>query len=94
MLEIRENNIFEINKNVSLKNINGEVYFILNSDSGKQYNLTEMEYEIVDMLAKGCTTCEIVDNIASKYNEKKEQIIIDLTEYIDSLLEAGLIIKK
>lgn len=53
-----------------------------------------MEYEIVDMITKGYKFDEIVDKIASEYNAEKEQISADLTEYVISLYEAGLIFVK
>lgn len=94
MLEIREDSIFEMKKNASIRNILGETFFILDSESGKQYNLSEMEYEIVDMVAKGYKFVEIVAKITSEYKAKKEQVSTDLSEYVISLYEAGLINAK
>lgn len=91
MLEIREDSVFEMKKNATVRNILGETFFILDSESGKQYNLSEMEYEIVDMITKGYKFGETVDKIASEYNAEKEQIVEDLKEYVASLYEAGLI---
>lgn len=94
MLEIKEDSIFEMKKNASVRNILSETFFILDSESGKQYNLSEMEYEIVDMITKGYKFDETVDKIASEYNAEKEQISADLAEYVTSLYEVGLIIVK
>lgn len=94
MLEIREYSVFEMKKNAAVRNILGETFFILDSESGKQYNLSEMEYEIVDMITKGYKFGETVDKIASEYNAEKEQISEDLREYVTSLYEAGLICIK
>ena len=94
MLEIREDSVFEMKKNATVRNILGETFFILDSESGKQYNLSEMEYEIVDMITKGYKFEETVDKIASEYNAEKEQIAEDLREYVTSLCEAGLITVK
>lgn len=94
MLEIREYSVFEMKKNAAVRNILGETFFILDSESGKQYNLSEMEYEIVDMIKKGYKFGETVDKIASEYNAEKEQISEDLREYVTSLYEAGLICIK
>ncbi len=91
MLEIRDDSVFEMKKNASVRNILGETFFILDSESGKQYNLSEMEYEIVDMIIKGYKFEETVDKIASEYNAEKELISKDLREYVMSLYEAGLI---
>lgn len=90
MLEIRDDIVFEMKKNASVRNILGETFFILDSKSGKQYNLSKMEYEIVDMITKGYKFGKIVDKIASEYNAEKELVSKDLREYAISLYEAGL----
>ena len=52
------------------------------------------ENSIISMITKGYKFDEIVDKIASEYNAEKEQISADLTEYVISLYEAGLIFVK
>lgn len=91
MLEITKESIYKIKNSVTVKNILGETFFILDSESGKQYNLSEMEYEIIDCISKGVVFGEIVDNLAKEYNASIEQIEEDLKEYVASLLEEGLI---
>lgn len=91
MLEIGEDSVFEMKKNASVRNILGETFFILDSESGKQYNLSDMEYEIVNMITEGYKFGETVDKVASEYSAEKEQISEDLREYVTSLYEAGLI---
>ena len=94
MLEIRDDSVFEMKENAKVRNILGEMFFILDSESGKQYNLSEMEYEIVDMIKKGYNFGKTVDKIALEYNAEKELISKDLREYVISLCEAGLICAK
>ena len=91
MLEITKESIYKIKNSVTVKNILGETFFILDSESGKQYNLSEMEYEIIDCISKGVAFGEIVDNLAKEYNASIEQIEEDLKEYVASLIEEGLI---
>lgn len=91
MLEITKESIYKIKNSATVKNILGETFFILDSESGKQYNLSEMEYEIIDCISKGVEFGEIVDNLAKEYNASIEQIEEDLKEYVASLLEEGLI---
>ena len=91
MLEITKESIYKIKNSVTVKNILGETFFILDSESGKQYNLSEMEYKIIDCICKGVTFGEIVDNLAKEYNASIEKIEEDLKEYVASLLEEGLI---
>lgn len=92
MLEININDKFKLKDSVSVRNILGETFFMLDSETGKQYNLNEMEYEIIEMISKGMTFSETVENITLNYDAPKEQITDDLKEYFVSLIEAGLII--
>lgn len=94
MLEVTSDSKFKIKDTVSVKNILNETFFILDSATGKQYDLTEMEFEIVDSIANGITFGEIVDKIATEYSMSTKQIEDDLTEYFTSLFEAGLILAK
>ena len=91
MLEITRESTFIVKESVNLKNILGETFFILDSETGKQYNLTEMEYEIINNISAGVTFGEIIEVIAKEYNAAVCQIEIDLKEYVVSLLEEGLI---
>lgn len=94
MLEVTSDSTFKIKDTVSVKNILNESFFILDSATGKQYDLTEMEFEIVDSIAKGITFGEIVNKISTEYSMPTKQIENDLTEYFISLLEARLILAK
>lgn len=94
MLEVTLDSTFKIKETVSVKNILNESFFILDSSTGKQYDLTEMEFEIVDSIDKGITFGEIVNKIATEYSMSTKQIKNDLTEYFTSLFEAGLILAK
>ena len=91
MLEITKESIYKIKSSVTVKNILGETFFILDSESGKQYNLSEMEYEIINCISKGVAFGEIVDILAKEYNATIEQIEEDLKEYVTSLFGEGLI---
>ncbi len=50
MLEINKARAYQLSGTVTLKNILNEAYFILDSATGKQYDLTEMEYDIVSLI--------------------------------------------
>lgn len=91
MLEITKMSVYILKESATVRNILGETFFILDSESGKQYNLTEMEYEIIDYISKGIAFGEIVDKLAKDYNASSNQIEEDLKEYITSLCEEGLI---
>lgn len=91
MLEIKRESVYIVKESVTIKNILGETFFVLDSENGKQYNLTEMEYKIVDGISKGLKFGEIVDTIAKEYNASYKQIESDLREYFASLIDEGLI---
>lgn len=91
MLEITNKSVYVLKESATVRNILGETFFILDSESGKQYNLTEMEYEIIDCISKSIAFGEIVDKLAKEYNASSDQIEEDLKEYVISLLDEGLI---
>ena len=93
MLEVKNSSVFKIKSTASVRNILGETFFILDSETGKQYNLTEMEYDIVDMISKGLEFGAVVDKIVSEYNATEDQIEADLKEYYISLFDEGLILE-
>ena len=94
MLEIHKARAYQLSGTVTLKNILNEAYFILDSATGKQYDLTEMEYDIVSLIDSGAVFTEVVAQIASEYSAPMEQITADLEEYFASLLNAGIIIES
>ncbi len=94
MLEINKARAYQLSGTVTLKNILNEAYFILDSATGKQYDLTEMEYDIVSLIDSGAVFTEVVAQIASEYSAPMEQITADLEEYFASLLNAGIIIES
>lgn len=93
MLEVNKEKVYKLKNSVTLKNILNEVFFILDSETGTQYDLTEMEYEIVSLIASGAVFAEVAAQIASEYSASMEQILIDLEEYYTSLLDAGIIME-
>lgn len=94
MLAITKMQIFKIKSTVTVKNILDETFFMLDCDTGNQYNLTEMEYEIVNAIIIGKTFGDIVDEIAAHYDADRFQIESDLREYFTALLEANLIVSE
>ena len=94
MLAIAQTQIFEIKSTVTVKNILDETFFMLDCETGKQYNLTDMEYEIVNSIKLGKTFGDIVGEISAQYDADTIQIESDLREYFTALFEAGLIISR
>lgn len=92
MLEIKDITTFSLKSSLTLKNILGETYFLLDSETGKQYDLTELEYQIVYLISKSAKFIDIVNEIANEYDEQKNIIKQDVREYIEEMVNAGLIV--
>lgn len=92
MLEIKNDSVYKLSDTLTVKNILGEAFFVLDSKTGKQFNLTEMEYDILMFINQGVSFGEIVSKIADEYDASLCYIERDLKEYFISLLDEGLII--
>ena len=85
------NKKYTLNDKIVIKNILNETYFMLDGNSGKQYNLTEMEYEIIDMFVKGNTIGAIANRLQKEYDADNTQIEHDLLSYVRTLLAYDLL---
>ncbi len=94
MLQITENTIFSISPNVTIKNILGKTFFMLDKNSGKQYDLTELEYDILNMMQKQYSFVKIKEIICKEYDIAFKQAETDIKEYVESLYENRLITLK
>lgn len=92
MLEINNSTVFKLKTTVLIKNISEKNIFLLDSDTGKQYNLTDLEYDIITMISKGLAFGDIVLTIASNYNETIGIVEKDIRDYCTSLFKANLIL--
>ena len=92
MLEINESSIFKLKSSLTIKDILDESFFILDSETGKQYDLTEMEYKIITLLSEKTKFIDIVNIIAKEYDEKIDIIKTDLKKYIEEMINEGLLI--
>ena len=91
MLEIVNDSTFKLKKTVTVRNILNETFFLLDSDTGKQYNLSEMEYEILNQISQGDSFKSVVNKVSSVYDAPLVQIEKDLREYYIALLNEGII---
>ena len=91
MLEITPNTHFNLNKNVTIKNILNQTYFMLDSTTGTQYNLTEVEYIILTQISEGKNIEEVNGAIIKDYDVDKNESMNDLLNYIKSLYKENLI---
>ena len=91
MLVIDDDSVFQVNEGVAIRNVKNRVYFMLDSRTGSQYDLTEMEYEILDALSGHKSLREIVDTLIAEYDGDAQEIRDDLRRYTEQLLSGGLI---
>ena len=92
MLEINEQTMFSLSPNATLKSVLGKIFFLLDKKNGKQYNLTEMEYELLTMVRERSRFKEIKEALCREYDGEANQIDSDVREYMQSLFEHELII--
>ena len=91
MLVINDESLFKINTGVSVCNVRNKAYFILDTRTGSQYDLTEMEYLILNEMARGMSVHEIAIDLKRTYNAPEKEIEEDLKNYAEQLLKNGLI---
>ena len=94
MLEIEDSKInFKISDNIIVKMFNN-VFFILNKANAKQYDLTQMEYEIIKGIEEKKSLYTIVEEIVKDYRtEGIESVKQDVSDFVDELLNAGILEK-
>lgn len=94
MLEIEDSKInFKISDNIIVKMFNN-VFFILNKANAKQYDLTQMEYEIIKGIEEKKSLNTIVEEIVKDYRtEGIESVKQDVSDFVDELLNAGILEK-
>ena len=93
MLEkLKSGGNLRISKNVIIKAFNKDVFFILNKANAKQYDLTQMEYEIIKGIEEKKSLNKIAEEIEKDYKtEGFESVKQDVSDFIDDLLNAGIL---
>lgn len=92
MLEIKnsETNL-KISDNIIIKMFNN-IFFILNKTNAKQYDLTQMEYEIIKGIEEKKSLNKIAEEIVKDYKtEGIESVKQDISDFVDDLLNAGIL---
>lgn len=64
---------------------------MLDSSTGMQYNLTEMEYDILKLISNGKNIKEINNDIIENYDVDTDESMEDLMDYIKSLCKENII---
>lgn len=77
---------------VASETIDGEVV-IINLETGTYFSLTFVASQIWELLGRGMTAKQIVDQIDSKYNSNGVDLTHTVETFIDSLIEEKLIVE-
>ena len=95
MLEVAITTRLMLAEHAVLKNVSGyeSVYVLLDCRSGVQYDLNQMEYEILSLVQQGVDLVSVVKLVQEEYPDKQPEIIkCDIKEYIDALHSIGLVV--
>ena len=75
-----------------LENRDNAIIFFESNE--KVYILNDIENEILNLIKKKNTLSEIINKLANKYNAKNEVIKNDVSDFVNNLLKANLIIEE
>jgi DNA-directed RNA polymerase delta subunit len=59
--------------------------------TGETFQMNETAKEIVELLKQGLDKDAIVSELAKKYNQKEEEVFIDVSDFLTKLKIYGLI---
>ena len=88
---------------MNIKNIKGYVLsqelimnnennlFIYNKDNDELYETNEIGKLIIEMLLKNYSMAEILENLAKEFNATEEDIIEDVSQFIDELIDLEIL---
>ena len=86
MLEIKDETKMEIKATASLISAQEKAFFLLDSDTGSQYDLTRMEYDILTKIKNGKSFGEICETIKAEYDVEFDELQSDLVKYFHDLI--------
>lgn len=93
MLEIEEKIVFKLGEHAILRTVSGvnPIYIMLDCKTGRQFNLSSLEYDILLLLREGVSFASLKQSLLKEYNQEPANIIEnDLKEYLDALFTEGL----
>ncbi len=91
MLEIKDETKMELKKTASLVNAQEKAFFLLDSETGNQYNLTQMEYDILMKTKEGMSFGEICNSIKAEYDVDFDELRSDLMAYFYNLVNETIL---
>ena len=65
--------------------------YIFNSDTNEYLQLDDIAAEIWIMICKNTDYGEIINTISSKYEEKKENVILDINQFFKEMVFQGIL---
>jgi hypothetical protein len=84
-----ERKIFQVPGNI-VSDMGGEKV-MLSVEKGKYYNLGEVGGVIWELIEKKVSITQIVDELVSNYEVKREECAVQVTSFLEHLLDEGLI---
>lgn len=84
------NKIFTLNTNFILKGINKK-FWALNTETGSQYRLNELSFDILSAIDGQTTIGMIIENQLKKYAVERDVLTNDIFKFIEIAMEKGFI---
>ena len=84
---------FLISNNLLIENLGNEL-IILKEDSSEYFAIEGIGLDIWSLISKDKSFIEIVEDILEDYDVDRDTLLHDISEFINSLLENGLIYKR
>lgn len=81
---------YMLKENIVLKGLNKK-YWALSTDTGNQYKLNEIAYDILNELTEAKSINELVDTITKAYMISQQEFMNDCSALIDDALKSGLV---
>ncbi len=71
---------------------NGDVLMVYNKSNGDMYEINHVGMDIFDNLINSIPISDMLDNLADIYSTKVEDILEDVTEFIERMIELDVMI--
>jgi hypothetical protein len=82
---------YKRNPDVIIKNI-GKTQIALNTESGSEYKLNEVSYDMLEQLSSGLSVETLIEKMTQLYDVSKETMTADCEKWLSVALEKELIL--
>lgn len=69
----------------------GDMCFALDTDTGSEYKINEVSYDILEMLAEPISILELIDRMMDTYDVSKDRVTQDCENWIEFALAHKII---